>query len=477
VGVDGQPGATLKEMTEIMSQIEPEIESLPPNELKDYTTAVGIQQEEPNDPFTKRAPHYAQIIVNLTPEGDRERSVEEVLAALREKIKKPEGAEKIAFSMAQGGPPQGKPISINIFGEDFTILRKIADQVKEVIKSVEGTQDIEDSEVIGKREIKVIPDTDRVRQLGLSNLEIATTVRAAFAGVVASSVRNLEEETDIRVMLEPPQANAIQQLEDLKVGTTDGKLVPLNRLAKFEEGSSRLIVQHEKYKRVMGVSAQVDLEKTTAMAATAQIQEKIKDMFKEHPQYEVAFGGENEDTEESMKSLGKAFIVAAILIFMILVLTFQSFLQPVLVLLALPLGFIGVVFALLIHGRPLSFMAMLGIIALAGVIVNNAIVYIDFFNTRRKEGMELEEALVDAATTRLRPIILTSLTTVLGLMPTAYGIGGSDGFVMALALALGWGLMLGSTLTVVLFPALLRIVEDGKDFGHRMWTKVTRRSA
>lgn len=169
-----------------------------------------------------------------------------------------------------------------------------------------------------------------------------------------------------------------------------------------------------------------------------------------------------------MQSLVRAFGIAALLIFMILVLTFQSFLQPILVLIALPLGFIGVVFALLIHGKPLSFMSMLGIIALAGVIVNNAIVYIDFFNSRRKEGLDIDDALVDAASTRLRPIILTSLTTVLGLFPTAYGIGGSDGFVATLALALGWGLLFGSCLTVLVFPAILRIVADLQGFGSRL---------
>lgn len=472
IRVDGEPGATLQEMAQKLAQIEPAIQALPAEELVDFTTMLGIQQEEPNDPLTKRASHYAQILVNLSPEDSRERSVEEIVNDLREKVKKPEGVQKIAFSIAQGGPPQGRPISINIYGDDFTALRKIADRTKEIMATVEGVIDIEDSEVIGKKEIRVVPQASQVSQVGLSVREISTTVRAAFAGLVASSSRSLDEEIDIRVQLKPPPKGAEQQLKDIKVGTLQGNLIPLERIARFEEGDSRLIVQHEKYKRILNVSSQVDLEKTTAIEATKKLQEKLKDVLKEYPQYEISFSGENEDTAESMQSLVRAFAVAAVLIFVILVLTFQSFLQPLLVLLALPLGFIGVVFALLIHGRPLSFMALLGVIALAGVIVNNSIVYVDFFNKRRKEGLPLQEALVEAAVVRMRPILLTSLTTVLGLMPTAYGLGGSDGFVMALALALGWGLMIGSTLTLLLFPAILMIVEDGKDWGHRRWVGV-----
>ena len=476
VRIDGNPGATFEEMSKIMGQIEPQIETLPKSELVDYTTMIGIQQNDPDDPLTKRASHYAQILVNLSPEGDRTRSVDDVVAELREKIKLPEGAVKLGFEVAKGGPPQGRPISINLYGDDFAVLKKLANQVKEKMKLVEGVQDIEDSEVLGKKEFTVTPDASTMSRLSLTTRDIATTVRAAFAGIVATSSKNLDEEIDIRIQLKPQDAGAKQQLSNIRIGTQGGHLIPLEKVATFKEADSRLIIQHEKYKRILNVSSQVDLEKTTAIKATQELQVILKDLLKDYPQYEISFAGENEDTAESMQSLFKAFGVAAVLIFIILVLTFNSFLQPLLVLFALPLGFIGVVFALLLHNRPLSFMAMLGIIALAGVIVNNAIVYIDFFNARKKEGAELEIALVDAATTRLRPIILTSLTTVLGLMPTAYGIGGSDAFVQSLALALGWGLMIGSVLTVMIFPALLHIVEDLKIFFSRFAQRAFRRS-
>lgn len=460
VRVDGEPGATLEEMSALLKPIEEEIRKLPQEELADYTTQIGIQQNDPNDPLTKRASHYAQIRVNLTPEQERVRKVREVVDDLRERTKTPDGVKKLNFQVAQGGPPQGRPISINIYGEDFKTLKALGAEVKKVLASVPGVQDIEDSEVIGKREVTVRPERHKISQVNLTVQDIATTVRAAFAGVVASSSRTLDEEIDLRVQLKPVRAESQVQLELIQIGNREGKLIPLNKIAEFSEEDSRLLIQHEKYKRIFNVSAQVDLNTTTAIKATKEAQEKLKGLLENYPQYEISYGGENEDTAESFGSLGRAFVVAFLLIFMILVLTFQSFLQPVLVLFALPFGFIGVIYALLLHGRPLSFMSMLGIIALAGVIVNNTIVYIDYFNQRRKEGGPLKEILLDAAVTRLRPIVLTSITTVLGLLPTAYGIGGSDGFVQALALSLGWGLMIGSALTVLLFPSILHIVED-----------------
>ncbi|MCO5143505.1 MAG: efflux RND transporter permease subunit [Oligoflexia bacterium] len=459
IRVDGAPGASLEEMEDMVKEIEPFIAKLPKEELRAYVANIGLQQNDPNDPLTKRASHYAQIRVNLTPESERDRAVGTIVEELRAAVPKPKGAEKIGFEIAKGGPPQGRPISINIYGEEFSTLKKIADRIKEEMKTVDGVLDIEDSEIIGKKEIKVTPDSKKVASVGLSVADVAQSVRASFAGVVATSSRSLDEEIDIRVQLDEEKKDGNVQLSDIKIGNQRGHLIPLNQIARFEETDSRLLIQHQKYKRLLNVSAQVDLSKTTAIQATRILEEKLNWISREYNGYSIEFGGENEDTQESMASLGKAFVVAAILIFTILVITFNSFSQPILVLFSIPLGFIGVIWALLLHGRPLSFMAMLGIIALAGVIVNNAIVFMDFFNQRKKEKGSLVDALLDTATARLRPIILTSCTTVLGLFPTAYGIGGSDGFVMALALSLGWGLAIGSICTAVFFPALLMTFE------------------
>lgn len=464
IRVDGKPGTSLEEMERIIQKVEPFVAELPKEELRDFITQVGVQQNEPDDPFTKRASHYAQILVNLTPESERERNVTTVVDELRNKITKPEEAEKIAFEILKGGPPQGKPISINILGEDFKVLREIAEKVKAELQKVPGVTDIEDSEVIGKREIVIVPNQANLSRLGLTTMDLATTVRAAFAGIVATSVRTLEEEINIRVQLDSARKTAQGKISEIEIGNSQGFMIPIERVADFKEGSSRLLVQHEKFKRVLSVGAQVDLNKTTAMEATLEAQKVLAEVMKPYEGYTLEYAGENEDTTESMQSLIRAFGAAAVIILALLIITFGSFSQPFLVLLSIPMGFAGTILGLFLHGMPLSFMAMLGMIALAGVIVNNSIVVIDFYNNLIKEGREWQEAIVEAASLRLRPVILTSVTTVLGLMPTAYGLGGEDGFVAALALSLGWGLLMGSFLSMLFFPGLLALLES---FKHR----------
>ena len=172
-----------------------------------------------------------------------------------------------------------------------------------------------------------------------------------------------------------------------------------------------------------------------------------------------------------MASLGRAFLVAFTAIFLILIMLFKTLLQPILVLLTIPLGITSVIWTFFLHGRPLSFLGMLGIIALSGVIVNNAIVFIDFVNQYRKAGSDRWKSILDAAKARVRPIFLTTVTTVSGLLPTAYGIGGLDPFVVPIALSLGWGLMAGSVLTIFVFPVALALLDDFQLFLDRLFKR------
>ncbi|MCB0363310.1 MAG: efflux RND transporter permease subunit, partial [Bdellovibrionales bacterium] len=199
---------------------------------------------------------------------------------------------------------------------------------------------------------------------------------------------------------------------------------------------------------------------TDAVRVNQHIQKMLPKFNERYPNLKVIFGGENEDTQESMRSLMRTFGLAFVGIFIVLILLFQQMWQPILVGLTIPLGAISVMITLFLHREPLSFMGMLGVIALSGVIVNNAIVLVDCVNQLRRGGAELIESIVKAATMRLRPIFLTTVTTVVGILPTAYGIGGQDEFVKPIALALGWGLLLGSTLTVFIFPSMIAILDD-----------------
>lgn len=222
-------------------------------------------------------------------------------------------------------------------------------------------------------------------------------------------------------------------------------------------------------------------KKTTANEVSRKMKPIVAKLTKDLPNYNINFSGEDEDTNESMMALGRAFIFTTLIILSLLVVTFRNLFQPILILTSIPLGLMGVIFAMFIHNRPLSFMALLGVIALSGVIVNNAIVLIDFINRQRENGESLDSSVASAARVRLRPILLTTATTVSGLLPTAYGeyfqkylgIGGGDPFIIPIALALGWGLAFGAVLTLIFFPSFVRVLDDVQGLTNKILKKST----
>lgn len=468
VQVEADEGVSVKKMEELVMPIEQQIlKTLPKGELLDVVTHIGIIQQDMMDPLTRRGSHVANIRVTLTAQSERERSAEDIIEFLRPQIQAPDLVKKVSYELVQQGPPQGRPISINLIGESFEVLSKMSEEFKNRIAKIEGVKDIRDSYQMGKVEWQVNPRNNEA-SYGLTFFNIAETVRAAFDGIVASSVRALDEEIDIRVKLQKQEGSIEEQLQSIKIGNNQGNLVNLAAVANFEPQRSLSSISHTNFKRMINVSAGVDTEIQSALAVNQKIEPLLKEITSKVPGYSFESSGEDKDTQESMQSLVVSFVFAACIIFSLLIVTFKSLLQPLLILASIPLGFIGVIWAMFIHGRPFSFMAMLGVIALAGVIVNNAIVFTDFVNRRRSEGRDLDESIIDSATTRLRPILLTTVTTICGLLPTAYGdklrmvfgFGGGDPFVIPIALALGWGLAFGSSMTGLFFPAFIRILDD-----------------
>ena len=461
-------GTNLEKMNKLVAPIEDLVKTLPESELKDFVTSIGIIQQEPADPFTKRGTHFANVRISLTAQRNRKATASDIVERLRKKLGDVPGLTKVNFEFARQGPPQGRPISFNVKGQDFEAIKRATDEIKEEIAKVAGVVDIQDNYLPGKDEWQVMPRFHDTAMAGLSASEISQSVRAAFEGFVASSIRRMDEEIEIRVRLKQKNGDIQNQLENLKIGNRSGHLIPLKNVADFKMKKTINSVQHADFRRVIGISAGIEEKVTTAREATALVKPIVDKVLQKHKTLSVSWEGEDKDTAESMESLGRAFIFAAMIIFILLVITFKNMVQPLVILTSIPLGFLGVAYAMLLHNKPFSFMAMLGVIALAGVIVNNAIVFIDFVNSQRKMGKKSSESIIEAASIRLRPIVLTTLTTIFGLLPTAYGealrdwvgIGGSDPFIVPIALALGWGLAFGTLMTGLFFPAFVRVLDD-----------------
>ncbi len=452
--------ASLETTQAYLIDIEKQLQTLPKNELKDYVTFVGVQQEEPNDPNTRRGSHVGQIAVYLHPEENRTRTAAEIIEAMKKQVAKPAEIVALTFERAGGGPPVGKPISVAVRGNTFEEILPAVHALEEKVRSLPGALDIMNSYAEGKEEIRLIVDGSEARAAQLSVAQIGNTVRAAFDGIVATSIRSLDDEVDVRVSFPKSDRADEDSFSRILVPNAQGNLVPLSRVAKLKSHRGVTSYEHENNEREVRVLGEIDTSLSSATQMSAKIAEFFPELRTRFPNVSFAFGGEDEDTQESLQSMIRAFGIAALGILFILILTFGSILQPLLVLASIPFGIIGVIWAFFIHQLPLSFMGMLGIIALAGVIVNNAIVFIDAVNQERAEGKAGPESIVRAASTRLRPIFLTTFTTVCGLMPTAYGIGGIDKFVVPIAMALGWGLVGGSLLTLFVLPSAFAVLDS-----------------
>ncbi|MBK8204508.1 MAG: efflux RND transporter permease subunit [Bdellovibrionales bacterium] len=459
-------GTELKKTSELIRPVESKLRELPSNEVENFTAQIGLQMKDPGDPNTKYGSHFGMLVVYLTPTGSRQRSASDIVEDLRIKMKDIKGI-KLGFEKVTPGPPVGKAVSVGVSGLEYSEILKLAELIKTDLSMVKGVTDLELNHQPGNKEILVNVIPSEAAAAGLTVSGVGMSIRAAYEGIVSTSIKKLDEEIDIRVSLPDKDANDPSMMSRLLVSNARGSLIPLGRVARFKEGQGIAAYVHEKNQREVKVLGEVDSEVTDATKVAEIVKSKISDYKKMFPGLGVSIGGENADTEESMKSLFRTFGLAIIGIFIILVLTFQRLSQPLLVGLTIPIGVMSVIYAFFIHNKPLSFMGLLGIVALAGVIVNNAIVLVDFVNILRAEGKEKIESIILASKIRLRPIFLTTVTTVAGILPTAYGIGGTDDFVKPIALALGWGLLLGSILVLVSFPSMIAVLDDVHELGSR----------
>ncbi|MCH7504326.1 efflux RND transporter permease subunit [PVC group bacterium] len=445
-------GTALKLTAEQLSLIEKAIEGLPKNEIDTYVTTVGLMSDDGRS--MERGSHVGQIVVYLTPPAERVRKADEIIADLKTKVKNHDFFDHLTFSQMGGGPPVGKPVAAKIRGKSFDELLAVAERIKSELSNMNGVIDIEDDYNEGKGEYRVIVNEKEALRTGLSVQQIAQSVRNMFDGGIATTIRKGKEEIDVVVRFPEHLRQNPSNFEKLLIPNEKGNLIPFYSVAKIEQATGLMSIKHYDRKKVVTVSAEIDDEITSSMIVNTTLQEKSINILREYPNVLIKFGGENEDTQESLESLRHAFVIALIMVFLILATTFNSLLQPAIVILAIPFGFVGVVFALYFHGEPFSFLAFLGMVGLSGVVINDSIILVDYINQLRKQGLSLFDAVIQGGKTRLRPVVLTTLTTIIGLAPVAYGLGGLDPFLRPMAITISWGLAFGTIIILGLVPCL-----------------------
>ncbi len=450
-------GNRLEETDEIVSRIEKAAMELPKNEVTAVLSRTGIII---GDYMVERGTHLGEVMVDLVEEEERNRMSDDIIAELRSQVEKISGITSVEFARVETGPPVGKPVAIQVRGEDYAVLELAAEDIKQILAGIEGVQDIHDDLEPGKGEIRIHIDKEKAALYGLTNNQIALAVKGAFEGLDATKFRTGGDEVDVIVKFEEANRRGIADFERIKLQTPQGHLIPFYSVAdvKVEQGYAHMI--RRDFERTVRVMADIDSTVTKSTTLNRLIEERIPELEARYPGVQVRLGGEYEKTEESFSSLTRSFIIAIVLIYMILGTQFQSFTQPLVIMVTVPFSFIGVVLGLLIMGYPFSLVAFLGVVALAGIVVNDSLVLVDFINKSRRRGMSRWRAIIQAGKIRMRPILLTTITTVLGLLPMGIGIGGKSRVWGPMANTIIWGLGFATILTLFFIPALYAIMDD-----------------
>ncbi|MCY4380378.1 MAG: efflux RND transporter permease subunit [Proteobacteria bacterium] len=456
IRTEGKVGVPLSDTLKVITKIEQSVATLPPDELKEYTSVVGQYSRGARRGVTGN--QYGQISVSLTEPVDRVRSADEIIDDLKLKIGELPGT-KIRFSKRRAGPPVGRPVSIGVRGKDYQVMREVVEQVKAILAEQPGVSDITDSFTPGKKELHINVNRSEADAAGGTLREIGLAVQVAFEGVIATTVRGGFEGEDIRVRLDERDQN-MKALDALTIANPRGQRIPLTKVATLEKRSSIASFEREDNRRQIVVEGDINFRENTPIKVMSAIKHQLDSLEREYPNISFYIGGEQRDTAENAKELLRVVLITLSGIFLMLILLFKNIFQPILISLTIPLAVIPVVWAFYGHGMTITFFALIGMVALAGVIVNNAIVLTAFINSHRGKGMENKASIIEACKTRLRPILLTTVTTVSGILPTAYGIGGFDPFVVPLAMSLGWGLALGSTLVCLIYPTIVAVFDD-----------------
>jgi HAE1 family hydrophobic/amphiphilic exporter-1 len=439
---------TMIEMEEIVRQKVPEVESI-------LTRGGGGSEMD----FGAGGSNTGSLSVRLTAKSKRKRSTQEIVEVLRQEVQGIPGAE-ISFSESGamgGGFSSGPPVQIKIKGDDLEQLWLLAEQIEAKVSEVPGTREVRNSFGEGKPEFQIRVDRDKAASYGLSTAVVANSLKNAVSGQTATKYKDNGQEIDVRIQVAEEERKHLENLLDLPISSPAGLQIPLREIAEVAEGKGPTSIDRESQTRVITVTSQV--QGRDLGSVIKDIQGAIADIDLPNGYY-LEFGGENEEMIEAFGSLGLALILAIILVYMIMAAQFESLIHPLIIMFTLPLALIGVSVSLFVTRRSLSIVAFIGVIMLAGIVVNNAIVLVDYINVLRGRGMDRKQAILKAGPTRLRPILMTTLTTVLGLLPLTLAIGEGAELDAPMATVVTGGLVFSTILTLIIIPVIYTLIED-----------------
>jgi multidrug efflux pump subunit AcrB len=429
--------------------------------VRNTLSSVGqkVDRNGPGEPPGPGRSNLAEIVIDIVPFEDRGKlSAKEIANRWRELVGPIPDAVKLSFDASTFSA--GEPIEFRLQGADIENLRSAAEELKYKLSSYPGVFDIADTFRSGKQEIQLnlLPEA---RNLGLTLNDLASQVRNAFYGVEAQRIQRGQD--DVRVMVRFPESEraSVGDLEDMYIRTPEGSQVPFYSVAQFEVGRGFSQIRRLDGQRVVEVSADVDRTMATPESIMADIKsDLIVRMRQNYPSVAFDVGGEQEERNSSFVSLGIGLLFSCLVIYGLLAIPLKSYLQPAVIMSVIPFGAVGAIVGHYVLDVQLMFFSALGIVALAGVVVNSSLVLVDYANRQRREGMDPLNAICIAAVTRFRPIILTSVTTFVGLIPLMTTFNPATYPFLPIAISLAWGVLFATVITLLLVPCLYMMIED-----------------
>ncbi|MCW7491820.1 efflux RND transporter permease subunit [Leptospira sp. 2 VSF19] len=447
------PDFSSQETAKQLQYFQPILDKIPKDEVQSIILKIGIQQTDPTDPLTRIGEQLGMAQIILVPETERKRTAQEIFGELEPDLKKLPNAVSVMVDLVVNGPPIGAAVTVAIEGRDYKILKQISNEMQDFLRKQEGVININDDYKPGREEIQIRVKDTASAITGIDTEITAYYVRTAMEGLEASNLRKGKDEVKIVIQNDDRFRDGLEDLDSIQISNKFGLLTPITAVTTKTTVQGIEALYHNDYEKAITVLADVNEAITSSSIVNGKIVDEFGNIGKKYPGYKIKFRGEQEETAKSMVSLLVAGVLAFFGIFAILAIIFNSIKKPILILLSIPLGFVGVVFGFLISGKALSFLAMIGIIGLAGVIVNASIVLVDTIQEFQAKGEGLYESLITASSERFRPILVTTLTTMAGMIPTAYAIGGSDPLLIPMTLSLAWGLGFGTFGSLLFIPA------------------------
>ena len=410
----------------------------------------------------------ASFQIELIPSTERDTTTDQVVTQLDEDLADIAGAEITVQSLSSGAMSFGDPIQIQLTGPETEVLQQLSDEVIAAIEEVEGIHNPTSSLSDTQPEMNIVVNRELAAQYGLTYQEIMQQVQMTFTGQTVMQYRESGDEINVKLVYPEEERSTINDLENVLIQNQQGTQIPLLAVADFEQVQSAATITRENQQRQVNVSAQI---MDRPLGNVANDIDKILANMTFPEDYHYNFGGQTEEMEKAFIDLSMALILSIFLVYAVMAVQFENFLHPFIIMFSLPTTAVGVILGLFVTGQPLSITAFIGIILLSGIVVNNAIILVDYINILRRRGMVRLEAIVEAGKSRLRPILMTTLTTIFAMVPLGLGIGEGAEMQQPMAITVIFGLAVSSLFTLVLIPVIYTLFDGLSERIKRRFTR------